>query len=304
MNKRSISQKSIFGEYKNGEDRVTAALLQIFRLGGPELMNAVFEDFNINLDAQVNTQVKKNGSKSRPDGELVANYHVYIESKIYPWDVNKDHNVEQLGHHLDLIDKEKAVILYITVDKTKPAEIPERDDVYWMTWTEITIRLTKYEPSFNKDVIAFLAAQFKLLVENVVFSKQVDETTDDNRVLIVGGRFAEGIALNYGFYSCQEDRNFKTPRYMAFYFNKRISHYFEIEDGPKEVSSLEDVRDQLPENYVLTEEDKKPHTFVKFNRKYSFETPITHEYPNPFVQRQRYTTIEKLKRARTTDDLL
>ncbi len=111
MNKRSISQKSIFGEYKNGEDRVTAALLQIFRLGGPELMNAVFEDFNINLDAQVNTQVKKNDSKSRPDGELVANDHVYIESKIYPWDVNMDHNVEQLGRHLDLIDKEKAVIL-------------------------------------------------------------------------------------------------------------------------------------------------------------------------------------------------
>ncbi len=66
---------------------------------------------------------------------------------------------------------------------------------------------------------------------------QVDETTDDNRVLIVGGRFAEGIALNYGFYSCQEDRKFKTAKYMAFYFNKRISHYFEIVDGSKKVNS-------------------------------------------------------------------
>ena len=32
--------------------------------------------------------------------------------------------------------------------------------------------------------------------------------------------------------------------------------------------------------------------------------PITHDYPNPFVQRQRYTTIEKLRSAKTTDDLL
>lgn len=102
MSNRLISQQSIFGEYKNGEDRVTAALLQLFRLGGPELMNAVFEVFNINLDAQVNAQVKKKGSKSKPDGELIVHYHVYIESKIYPWVFNKEHNVDQLYNHLDL----------------------------------------------------------------------------------------------------------------------------------------------------------------------------------------------------------
>lgn len=91
---------------------------------------------------------------------------------------------------------------------------------------------------------------------------------------------------------------------MAFYFNKRISHYFEIDGEPKKVNSLEEVRNLLPEKYVLAEEDKKPHTFIKFNKAYGFETPITHEYPNPFVQRQKYTTIENLVAARTTDDLL
>ena len=303
MNNRSIAHKSIFGEYKNSEDRVTAALLQIFRIGGPELMNSVFEDFNINLDAQVNTQVKKMGAKSRPDGELIANYHVFIESKIYPWDINKDHNVAQLHEHLKLIKAENAVIIYITVDKTKPEEIPNREDVYWTTWTEITQRLKKYMPSFNKDVMMFLADQFKLLVENVVFSK-IDDTTDDNRVLIVGGRFAEGIAQNYGFYSCQAGRRFKKSKYIAFYFNKRISHYFEIEEEPRSVKSLEEVKDLMPEGYTLTDEDKKPHTFIKLDKGYTFDEPITHDYPTPFVQKQRYTTIEKLKCAKTTDDLL
>lgn len=44
---RSISNKSIFGEYKSPEDRVAVALLQIFKIGGPEMMGHVFDDFDI-----------------------------------------------------------------------------------------------------------------------------------------------------------------------------------------------------------------------------------------------------------------
>ena len=303
MSNRSISEKSIFGEYKNAEDRVTAALLQLFRIGGTDLMKVVFEDFNIDLDAQINTQVKKKGAKSRPDGELTANYHVFIESKIYPWDVNRQHNVEQLQNHLNLIKKEDAVIIYITVDKEKPLEIPDREDVFWTTWTEITQRLINYVPSFNKDVISFLTSQFQLLVDNEIFYKQ-DDTTDENRVLIVGGRFAEGVALKYGFYSCQEKRKFRKSRYISFYFNKRISFVFEIEEEPVQVASLIAVKDKLPVDYVLTDEDMKPHTFIKLNRTPKLIVNVRHEYANPFVQRQRYTTIEKLEKAKTTDDLL
>ena len=303
MNSTSIAHKSIFGEYKSGEVRVTAALLHIFRIGGPELMNSVFEDLNIELDAQVNTQVKKKGAKSRPDGELAANYHVYIESKIRPWDINIEHNIEQLRNHLRLIEKDGSALIYITADKEKPAELPEREDVYWTTWKEITRRLKMYVPPFNKDVIGFLADQFNLLVDNVVFSN-LDESTDDNRVLIVGGRYAENIALNYGFYSCQANRNFRPSKYLAFYYDKRVSSVFEIEGSPIQVKSLEDVSHLLPVDYTLTDEDRKPHTFVSLKKVPILNEPITHEYPNPFVQRQRYTTIEKLKSARTTDDLL
>ena len=302
MNSKSIAHKSIFGEYKNEEDRVTAALLQIFRIGGPELMSYVFEDLNISLDAHINTQVKKQGAKSRPDGELEANYHLYIESKIKPWGVNKEHNVDQLNEHLKLLGPSGTAIIYITVDKEKPVEIPDREDVYWMTWTEITRKLKNYSPSFNKDAIGFLVEQFKLLVDNAVFSK-VDDTRDDNRVLIVGGRFAEGTALKYSFYSCQAKRKFRTSKYIAFYFNKRISHVFEIEVSPVQVKSLEEVKTMISGDYVFTDEDKKPHTFVKLGKEISI-SPIIHEYPNPFVQRQRYTTIEKLRTAKNTDDLL
>ena len=39
---QSISDISVFGEYKNAEDRVTAALLKIFQVGGTQVIRAVF----------------------------------------------------------------------------------------------------------------------------------------------------------------------------------------------------------------------------------------------------------------------
>ena len=47
--------QSIFGEYHKDEDGVTAALLQILRIGESDLMNAVFDDFDISFDAEVNS---------------------------------------------------------------------------------------------------------------------------------------------------------------------------------------------------------------------------------------------------------
>ena len=76
MRSKSITSKSIFGGYKKGEDIVTAALLHLMELGGPALMNSLFGDIGVETTTHVNTQVK--GKKSIPDGELRANYHIYI----------------------------------------------------------------------------------------------------------------------------------------------------------------------------------------------------------------------------------
>ena len=302
MNNRSISNKSIFGEYKNPEDRVTAALLQIFKIGGPEMMGFVFDDFDVNLEAEVNTQVKKNGGKSRPDGELKASYHLYIESKVRPWADGYDHNVAQLSNHEQLITGNNAKLLYITVEEKCPAEIVQSEKLYWMNWKAIVQKLRDFEPMFNKDVIKFLVDQFSLLVDNVVLSK-FDDTTDDNRVVIVGGRFAEDIALKYGFYACQAERKFRKTRYIAFYFNKRIQHVFKIVGDPIQVKSLERVADQIREGYVLRDEDKQPHTFFRLGDEIVLDHEIRHAYPNPYVQRQRYTSLERLQKAMTTDEL-
>ena len=56
-------------------------------------------------------------------------------------------------------------------------------------------------------------------------------------------------------------------------------------------------------NYTLTDEDKKPHTFFELEPAEILNNMVVHKQAGPFVQRQRYTSIEKLRTAETTDGL-
>ncbi len=78
---------------------------------------------------------------------------------------------------------------------------------------------------------------------------------------------------------------------------------FKIKGNYQQVNSLEDVRDKLPKGYSLTAIDKEPHTFFELEDAEVLPNVITHKDLGPFVQRQRYTSIDKLRKAKTTKDL-
>ena len=132
-----------------------------------------------------------------------------------------------------------------------------------------------------------------MLIDNVVFS-QNDGYTNANRVIIVGGHFAEDIALTYHFYSCQPGRSFREASYIAFYHKKRIKYVFKIKGNPIQVNSLEEVQDKLPPNYTLTAIDKEPHTFFELEDAEELKEEVCHNDFGPFVQRQRYEGFVKL----------
>lgn len=48
---------------------------------------------------------------------------------------------------------------------------------------------------------------------------------------------------------------------------------------------------------------KEPHTFFELEEAVVLPQVVEHKQAGPFVQRQRYTSIQKLKAAKTTDDL-
>ena len=297
----SIRNKSIFGEYSKDEDKITAALLQIIQICGPDLIRELFDEIGDNVDFSVNTQVVEEAS--RPDGELKSNFHVYIESKRKRF--GSKHDKEQLIKHVELAKSKDASLVYITPDNDRPKAFDKYDNVYWTNWPTVIERLNNYNVLFNIELVAFLAGQFELLVNNLVDMNTSDDDAKD-RVIILGGRYAENVALSYGFYACQPNRSFKEAGYMAFCYNKDISYYFPILEGPKQVDSLEGEEWISWKNdmfsQILPPMDKTPHTIFKLGS--PEKVSIKHTQPNAFARKQRYTTIEKLKSAKTTDDLL
>ena len=213
--------------------------------------------------------------------------------------------MEQLHNHVQLAKSKGASLVYITPDNDRPKAFGEFNNVYWTNWATVIERLNNYNVLFNKELVAFLADQFELLVNNLVDMNFSDADAKD-RVIILGGRYGEHVALTYGFYACQPNRSFKEAGYMAFCYNKNISYYFPIVDGPKQVESLEGEEWISWKNdlcsQTLSPMDKTPHTIFKLGN--PIKVLIPHTQPNAFARKQRYTTIEKLKKAKITNDLL
>ncbi|MBP7152304.1 MAG: hypothetical protein KBA43_06535 [Paludibacteraceae bacterium] len=61
---------------------------------------------------------------------------------------------------------------------------------------------------------------------------------NNENIIIVVGSWAEGVALNYNYYICQNKRSFKSTRYLAFYNNNQIRHVFEIAKAPEDDINL------------------------------------------------------------------
>lgn len=84
--------------------------------------------------------------------------------------------------------------------------------------------LNDYQQDVPNPVLSYLIEQFELLITSLGLYDD-----HENRVIIVGGRWGEPIALEYNFYACQGGRSFKNAKYLAFYYAQRIQYLFEIE---------------------------------------------------------------------------
>lgn len=298
---RDISNYSIFGEYKQPENRVTAALLHILRIGGENLIKEMLREENSSLpDSDIKVETQAGNSESTPDGKLSCNFNfqLFIESKVQPNAINK----KQLDRHRKLIspDNDNDRLIYITPDNTKPKELG--DGELWYSWKKIVDILIRYE---NKnDLLYYLIEQFKLLVENLGL---YDYSHD--RVIIVGGAYGENVALKYNFYACQNKRSFLPSTYLAFAHKNRIEYLFEIVGEPKDDVNLKHAG--INESYFL-DLDPNYHGVRKlFKLKLikTFNPVIDNDNKDKngnrfaFVQRQTYTTSENILNAKYTSDL-
>lgn len=322
LNVKQITDQSIFGEYKKAEDRVTAALLHVINAGGQMVVERLFSDYFDIPSNNINVIPQSYHKDSIPDGELSCDckYNIFIESKI----ISNAINEEQLKNHISLTNTaQNRYLIYITPDKTHP-EILQNFMVEWMDWHTVVNRLLGIiADELAGELLTFLINQFVLLVDHLVYSekkprevlKDIDYDPDfgkDERVIIVGGRWGEDVALNYGFYACQPNRYFKPARYIAFYHQNRIKYLFEIEGNPIESVDLRSIP-HISSSTYFTDKDShyagNPCKYFKLKQIQTFESEITNDKvdkngnPCAYIQGQAYTTYEKITNSIKTSQL-
>jgi hypothetical protein len=321
-----ISNKPVT-QYCKAEDRVTAEFLKIVKRGGFDLVTFLFGDMMDvpSCDLFVDTQYYPKGHTSHPDGLIAknCNFRIFIESKIRPNDIN----VIQLNNHLRLLSSSFDYLVYITPDTTKPKELIGTKAV-WISWQDLLDKLKDYASSCDDPVIQYLVGEFELTLMVLVFKvkyrkgneKDVREDeifidTGDDRVIIVGGSWAEDIALEYKRYICQPNRYFLPARYIAFCFDHRIKYLFKIVGDPIEAVDLRDSSVKLGSDYFTNTEpyynsnpDLRKVFFLELVKEFSPVIVNDSVSKNgkrcAFVQRQRYTTYTKIIKAKFTSNLI
>ncbi len=306
---RNIDEVSIFGEYKQSENRLTAAFLQILKIGGEELIREIAHTIGFNIpssEIEISTQVKE--EESVPDGQLECNFAfcLYIESK-----VGKLNDQKQLANHMKLIKSdERRTLLYITGDDQRPSFLPKK--CHWTNWEGTITTFSKYIADTqinNYELLSFMVDQYETLLNNIVYKKRKWAQVKD-KVIILAGSIAEGIAITYGYYICQNGRQFQNAEYVAFFKNNVITRLFRIDGEPTDDVDLRDIGDL--KEYL---ERERPHYLgekAKIMKLKDMEilNPITNDSvdkngnPCPYTYGQpRYTTLEPLKAARKTSEL-
>lgn len=302
--KNIIDNHSIFGEYDGTENRVTAALLHIVRLGGEPLLryllgaaNELLPDSEIRISTQVSQQ---NGCNSVYDGIISCDFSFkyIIESKL---EVNAL-GANQVKKYHDNIDNEENVhLLAITPDNKMPQTLYAGD--LWINWTTVVETLQSYIDEEQNELLKYLIDQFVLLLSNLnVYDKDWKQ-----RVIIVGGSFGEPVALKYNFYACQNNRFFRRASYLAFAHHNKISNLFRIVDGPKNDIEISTVVD--PSFFPVFEPNYKQESREYFKLEWVKNLNITNNNTDKngrrcaFVQRQTYTTLDKISNAKFTSEL-
>jgi hypothetical protein len=307
---KRIDEISVFGEYKQPENRVTAAFLQICKIGGEGLIRTIATKLNIQLpnsEIDIFSQVKE--EDTIPDGLLESNFSfkMFIESKIVKNSVNR----RQLNGHLKALKNENDFLIYLTPDEELPLEL-RRKRISWANWKTINDIITNYVQDLQADekqLLDFLCQQFKTLLDNFDLCGY-DWSLDNQNVIILAGRTGEPIALQYFYYICQNKRKFKPSRYLTFFNNNQIRYIFEIIEKPMDDVNLNTIP-ELKEFVESLEEEKQNHLHTIIKLKYLKEIePIRNDTidkngdPCPYTYGiTRYTTLEKMGKAKKTSEL-
>lgn len=306
MIKSSIASHSIFGEYQEHENQVTAAFLHLLNRGSEPLLryilgvaNELLPESKIKIGTQQSYR-QKGTTNSVFDGVVSCsfNFTYIIESKLGSNALTQ----AQVDKYHDAMQDEDGKLFALTSDQTIPQTLRKGD--IWLNWTMLVDALNDYESENNDEILKYLIEQFIVLLNNLGLYDEWEK-----RIIIVGGSFGEEVALKYGFYACQNNRFFKRAKYLAFAHRNRIENLFEIIGGPKNDSDISTEPD-VPKGYFAEFEphyktDLRELFHLKMVRDLNIDNDSVDKNGRrcAYVQGQTYTTIDKILSAKYTSEL-
>lgn len=312
----------IFSTYATDENRVTASTLAVLQSLSLQrfqrLLGQLIEQPDLDL-ITIQNQVSR-GEAGVPDAVISASFRISIETKIRRNAVKKD----QLVKHLASVKASKALLsllLVLTPDEREPAVIDalKSDAVVWASFTRLDQAINELlnDP---KEVVSEREGFLLRELQAMFVSERL--LASDSDVVIVAARNAWKEYQRFSAYVCQADRSFQPVGRMAFYSHgqvyplvPRILETFEnVEFSPKQHSGrlgklVDDLLANSPrqpgQSYkvmLLSEPDSKDTVVL--------DAPVANDLVTDsgrtwaFTLSQRYVSLEQLKKAKTTSDLI
>jgi hypothetical protein len=312
---------SIFSTYRTGENRVTASILAVLRslaLHRTErLLGALMERSEFQLVSFQNQSGK--GGAGVPDATITASCQLLVETKIERNAVRAD----QLARHLQRLDAapeaEKLLLLLTPDDSPPPATKVDDPRLAWASFAALDQAIEEllkdpYEVISEREAFLLRELQVMLAEEGLVLPA--------NDVVVVPARHAWREYCDFHAYVCQAKRSFQGVRRIAFYTEGAIQ---------VAVPTILEVHDEVvfrPGAYpgalggvvdglvaIGAREEGHAYKVILLSpagdpRTLKLEQPIKNDLTSQsgrttaFTQNQRYVAEEKLRRARTTSELI
>jgi hypothetical protein len=313
---------NIFSSYSTGENRVTASLLAVLQslsLGRMNrLLGALLETPEFELVRFQNQPSK--GSEGVPDGIVFSSCRLLIETKTTPNQVG----IPQLARHLVRLDQSgeaTRVLIVLTPDGSTPKAVQELDDarIIWASFARLDQAIDELMRDGGEVISereAFLLREFQaMLMRDGLVASAYD-------VVVVAARRAWPQYHSWHAYVCQANRAFQAVDRIAFYTRGMIQPIIPkvlevhpdvlIEKGAHSgrLGALIDrLFDEQPDReggrnkvFLLSSPDS-PET-VTLAEGIINDLIASTGRATAYTQGQRYVSLEKLQRAKSTSDLV
>jgi hypothetical protein len=255
------------------------------------------------------------GESSVPDAEISSNFKMLFETKTALNAVREN----QLEAHLKLCRSKETKLVYLTPDAKKPALL-DVEDVVWKNFADVHELIN--ELLSGTDLV--LSERDQFLLRNLqTFFEESGLLPVKDECVVVAARTAWPAYLKHGVYVCQAGRTFKAVDWLAFYCDgevkPKIAKISESKDvkfpdksGDADPNLSDPVKRWLNDNQwaygqtlkVFDLSGPKDATTENLGKTLPNDLANSSGRAYAFTQGQRYTSLEALRSAKTTKDLV